>query len=51
MSQSDLAKKLGVTQNQILKWESGMNDFKVGTLVEICKKLGLELKVRLLDLE
>ncbi len=24
-----------------------MNDFKIGTLVEICKKLGLELEVNL----
>ena len=47
LSQADLAKKLGVSQNQVSKWERGMNDFKIGTLVEICKKLGLELEVNL----
>ncbi len=43
MSQKDLSKKLGVSQNQISKWESGRNDFKIGTLIELSMKLGLNL--------
>lgn len=42
LSQKDLAKKMGVTQGMVSKWESGEYNFTISSLIEICEKLDLE---------
>ena len=41
MDQKQFAKKLGVSQGMVSRWESGSYNFTISTLVNICEKLGL----------
>ena len=43
MSQADLGEKLGVTFQQIQKYESGRNRVSAARLFEICKALNVTL--------
>jgi transcriptional regulator with XRE-family HTH domain len=43
MSQDELGKELGVTFQQIQKYETGQNRVSAGRLFDICKALGLSL--------
>ncbi len=43
LSQEDLAKKFGVSQKLISRWESGRNNFTLSTLEKISKVLGWNL--------
>jgi transcriptional regulator with XRE-family HTH domain len=43
MSQADLSKELGVTFQQIQKYEKGVNRVSAARLFDICKALGLSL--------
>lgn len=40
-TQSDLAKRIGTTQQQIARYESGENDIKSSTIVKISRELGV----------
>lgn len=40
MSQKEFAKKMGVTQGMISKWESAEYNFTIETIAQICAKLG-----------
>ncbi|MBB3453929.1 transcriptional regulator with XRE-family HTH domain [Rhizobium sp. BK313] len=42
LSQSDLAEKLGVTFQQVQKYEKGLNRVSVSTFILICKTLNVE---------
>jgi len=42
-TQKDLAKKLGVSQAMVSRWENGEENFTVATLARISTSLGLEL--------
>ena len=39
MKQKDVCQKLGMKQSQYSRYESGEDEMKVGTLIEICKAL------------
>ena len=41
MDQKTFAKYMGVSQGMVSRWESGMYNFTLTTLTEICDKLGL----------
>jgi len=41
LDQKQFAKKLGVSQGMVSRWESGTYNFTISTLVNICEKLGL----------
>jgi len=43
LSQTALAQKLGIGQGQISELESGKRDFRVSTLIEYSRAVGLEL--------
>ncbi len=49
LSQSKYAKRLGVSQGMVSRWESGDYNFTTDTLAKIAVKLGLELKNPLQD--
>ena len=42
-TQAELAKKLGVTQVMVSRWENGEENFTVATLAKISAALGMEL--------
>lgn len=42
-SQSQLAKSIGTTQQQIARYESGDNDVKSSTLIKLSKSLGVTI--------
>ena len=42
-TQKELAKKLGVSQAMVSRWENGEENFTVATLARISSSLGLEL--------
>lgn len=39
LKQKDVCQKLGMKQSQYSRYESGEDEMKVGTLIEICKAL------------
>jgi len=45
MSQSELAKKIGTTQSNVARLESGQQNFTTETLQKIAKAFRLELRV------
>lgn len=45
MSQTQFAEYLGVTQGMVSRWENGDYNFTVGTLSDICHKLGVSLNI------
>jgi len=45
LSQEDLAKKLGVKQSLISKWESGDNNFTFLQVIKIFNKLGIDIDI------
>jgi transcriptional regulator with XRE-family HTH domain len=45
LSQEDLAKKLGVKQSLISKWESGDNNFTFLQAIKIFSKLGIDVDI------
>jgi transcriptional regulator with XRE-family HTH domain len=45
LNQSQLAKKLGVTQAMISKWENGDYNFTIRQIVKIFNKLGLDVDI------
>lgn len=49
MNQKQFAKVMGVTQGMVSKWESGAYNFSITTLIDICKKLNLELTFNITD--
>tara|TARA_R110002096_G_scaffold176557_2_gene352879 strand:- start:1807 stop:2289 length:483 start_codon:yes stop_codon:yes gene_type:complete len=50
-SQSDLARELGVTRQQVSKLVKGQSDFKLSTVSQLEKVLNIQLQVILLDNE
>lgn len=49
MTQKEFAKKMGVSQGMVSRWESGTYNFTITTLNEICKKLELEFEPTIRD--
>jgi len=47
ISQAELAKRLGIKQQQISKWESGKQDITIGKLKKIAEAIGKELYIRM----
>mgnify|MGYP002516516189 CR=1 FL=1 len=47
MSQREFAKYLGVSQGMVSRWENGDYNFTVGTLSDICHKLGVSLTINI----
>jgi transcriptional regulator with XRE-family HTH domain len=45
ISQAELARRLGVTQPNVARWESGTEKIRVDTLQRIADALGLSLAV------
>ena len=45
LNQSQMAKKLGVTQAMVSKWENGDYNFTVRQIVKIFNKLGLDVDI------
>ena len=45
MTQTELAKKIGTTQSNVARLESGQQNFTVETLDKVAKVFGKELKV------
>lgn len=45
MSQTELANKIGTTQSNIARLESGQQNFTIGFLVKVAKALDSELKI------
>lgn len=48
-NQTDLAKELGVTRQQVSKLVKGQNDFKLSTITQLEKALGIQLQAILAD--
>lgn len=44
ISQKDFAKKMGVTQSLVSRWENGDTNYTLSTLVKICSFLGLNMQ-------
>lgn len=44
LSQEDFAKKMGVSQGLVSRWENGDTNFTLSTLVDIALKLDLEMQ-------
>ena len=42
-TQADFAKKLGTSQQQVSRWESGEGDVKAGMIVRMSKVLGVTI--------
>lgn len=51
LDQKEFAKKLGVSQGLVSRWESGTYNFTITTLANICNKLGLLFEPRITDKE
>lgn len=51
MNQKEFASLLGVSQAMVSKWESEQYNFTIETLAKICRKLNLELNVRISNQE
>lgn len=49
MNQAAFAKMLNVSQGMVSRWESGMVNFTLKTLVELSQKLAMKLTVKLED--
>ena len=49
MTQKEFADHLEVSQGMVSRWEKGDYNFTVGTLTQICYKLGLDLDIHLGD--
>ena len=49
LDQKEFAKKLGVSQGLVSRWESGTYNFTIATLLNICNKLGLLFEPRIID--
>lgn len=49
LNQSELAKKLGITQPMVSQYESGTNNITVKRLCEICEKLGVRVRLEYED--
>lgn len=45
LSQTDLARKLGITQPMISQYESGLNNITVKRLCEICEKIDVRVQL------
>lgn len=44
MTQGDLAKKMNVSASVVSKWESGLRDLRLSTLVRIADALDIDVK-------
>ena len=44
MTQGDLAKKMNVSASVVSKWESGLRDLRLSTLVRIADALDMEIR-------
>ena len=51
LDQKQFAKLLGVSQGMVSRWESGVYNFTITTLVNICSKLGLSFKPQITSKE
>ena len=49
LNQKEFAKRMGVSQGMVSRWESGEYNFSVSTLQDICQKLDLEFEPVFLD--
>lgn len=49
MTQKEFAKKMGVSQGMVSRWESGTYNFTITTLNDICQKLELEFEPTIRD--
>lgn len=47
MNQRQFAEYLGVSQGMVSRWENGYYNFTVGTLSDICHKLGVSLNINI----
>lgn len=45
MSQTDLARELGIKQPMVSQYESGTNNITVKRLCELCEKLGVRVRI------
>ena len=45
MTQAELARRLGVSQPNVARWESGRVDLRIHTLQRIAEALGVNLEV------
>lgn len=51
MTQKEFADLMGVSQGMVSKWESDNYNFTIETLSSICDKLGLDLEIKMENLE
>lgn len=49
MSQTKFAKKMGVTQGMVSKWESAEYNFTLETIAQICAKLGYSFDISFMN--
>ena len=47
LTQKDFAKKMGVTQAMISKWESAEYNFTIETISDICAKLNMSFDIEI----
>jgi transcriptional regulator with XRE-family HTH domain len=45
ISQSDLARTLGVSREQVSKWLSGRANLTLGTLSDMCRATGMQVRL------